>query len=305
MVKRIIIAAALALSATPAFATSILYGSDNDNIYTVDTATGTATLVGSNGLGGFDADGFGSIIRDLTSSSTQLYGAQWNASQTGITGAIATINRMTGAVISSVALTGLLETGGNRGLYSIAFDTATNTLFGNTGTRLYSIDPVTGAATFIGLLPANGRVVGLGIDASTGNLYAINNGSDASGNPTFDFHWLDKSNASILSTFGLANPCSCDVAFDPLTSQGYISSNIQDASGNILYGGLDRLNADLSGTSFVGQHGAAAQFGLNGLAFFGGAVPEPSTWMMMIAGFGLAGVALRRSKRAEARAASA
>jgi hypothetical protein len=32
--------------------------------------------------------------------------------------------------------------------------------------------------------------------------------------------------------------------------------------------------------------------------FVGGAVPEPATWAMMIAGFGLIGVAARRQRRA-------
>ncbi|MBU6166802.1 MAG: PEP-CTERM sorting domain-containing protein [Alphaproteobacteria bacterium] len=36
-----------------------------------------------------------------------------------------------------------------------------------------------------------------------------------------------------------------------------------------------------------------------------GAVPEPSSWLMLITGFGLAGVALRRQRAATARSASA
>lgn len=36
-----------------------------------------------------------------------------------------------------------------------------------------------------------------------------------------------------------------------------------------------------------------------------GAVPEPASWLMLITGFGLAGVALRRQRAATARSASA
>ena len=99
--------------ATPSLAASILYGADNVSVYTISTSTGGATLVGATGLGGFDANGYGSILRDLTASSSTLYGAQWNVDANGITGAVATINTATGAVTSSAVLTGLLETGTN------------------------------------------------------------------------------------------------------------------------------------------------------------------------------------------------
>jgi PEP-CTERM motif len=301
MIKRVILGAALALVATPALAASTLYGTDNASTYTVDTATGNVTLIGGNGLSGFDANGFGSILRDLTASTTTLYGAQWNVDANGITGAVATVSATTGAVTASSALTGLLETGFNRGLYSVAYDNGTNTLYGNTARRLYTIDPATGAATFVGNLGA-GSIVGLGIESSTGNLYSISQLVDDQGVVTTLMRVLDKTNAAVLSTVTLANQCSCDVAFDPLTNQGYISSSFYDASGNFTFAGLDLLDSTRTTTSFVGQHGPSTQFGMSGLAFLSTAVPEPATWAMMIAGFGLAGVAMRRSKRIAATA---
>jgi PEP-CTERM motif len=301
MVKRLVFAAILGMTATPSLAASVLYGSDEKNIYTVDTSTGVSTFVGANGLAGFDTDGYGSIVRDLTSSATTLYGAQWTSSRSGISGSVVTINAATGAITSTAALSGLLETSLNKGLYSIAYDASTNTLFGNTAQRLYAIDPVTGAAIFIGGLPT-GRIVGLGVDGSTNALYAINQETDVSGAVTTSFFSLSKVNASVLSTVTLTNQCACDVAFDPLTNQGFVSSAFYDPSGNFLYSGLDALNGGLNSTSFVGQHGAASPFGLNGLAFFGVAsVPEPQSWMLMIAGFGAVGFSMRRAKQAATR----
>ena len=299
MMKRVLLTAALSLSvASPALAASILYGTDNAATYTINTTTGVATLIGSNGLSGFGTDGYGTILRDLTSTSSKLYGAQWTFASTGITGAVATVDAVTGAVTASASLTGLLETGFNQGLYSLAFDTSTNTLYGNTARRLYTIDPATGATTFVGdLVP--GSIVGLGIDASTGTLFSISQIVDAAGATTTLMRALSKSDGSILSTITLANQCNCDIAFDPLTNRGYISSAITDADGNILSTQLDVLNSSLSGTTIVGSHGAAAPFGMSGLAFFGTSapVPEATTWAMMITGFGLAGFSLRRSKR--------
>lgn len=41
-----------------------------------------------------------------------------------------------------------------------------------------------------------------------------------------------------------------------------------------------------------------AAMGIGEVQFFGGAVPEPASWAMMVAGFGLAGAALRSRKQA-------
>ncbi len=304
MIKRALLAAALSMSAaSPALAASILYGTDNAATFKVNTTTGVTTLLGSNGLSGFNADGYGSILRDLTASSTTLYGAQWNVSASGITGAVATVDTVTGAVTASVALTGLIETGFNQGLYSVAYDLRTNMLYGNTARRLYTINTSTGAATFVGDL-GPGSIVGLGIDGSTGTLYSINQIVDASSVTTTFMKTLSKTNASVLSTVTLANQCACDVAFDPLTGKGYISSTFNDSAGAFAYAGLDLLDGTATSTTFVGQHGSASPFGMSGLAFLGAtaAVPEPATWAMMLTGFGLVGFSVRRSKRVAATA---
>jgi PEP-CTERM motif len=298
MIKRFILAAALALTATPALAASLLFGTDEKNTYTVDTSNGTVTLVGATGLSGFDANGYGSILRDLTSSSTTLYGAQWNVDANGITGSVATVDATTGAVTSSVAVTGLIGAGTNNGLYSVAYDRTTNILYGNSSRRLYTINTTTGVATLVGNLQP-GSIIGLGIDDSTGTLFAISQIVDPQNVIQIVLRTLDKANASVLSTVTLANQCACDIAFDPLTNQGYVSSAFYDANDNFLYAGLDALNGVGPGTTFVGQHGPAAPFGMSGLAFLGvtGAVPEPASWALMMTGFGLVGYSMRRARR--------
>ena len=52
-------------------------------------------------------------------------------------------------------------------------------------------------------------------------------------------------------------------------------------------------NTWLLGSSFVNKDGKIDGFKLSNLAV----VPEPATWAMMIAGFGLLGAALRRQRR--------
>lgn len=300
VIKRAFAAILSVCAATPVLAASTLYGTDNFSTYTVNAATGVISLVGSHGLGGVDADGNGSIIRDLTASSTTLYGAQWNASNTGITGAVAIVDVVTGAVKASLALTGLLETETvfNRGLYSLAYDLSTNTLYGNTARRLYTIDTTTGVATFVGNLDPFSRIVGLAIDDSTGTLYSINQVFDDSDVATTFMKTLDKTNATVLSTVRLANDCACDIAFNPLTGKGYVSSIFYDASGAPSFAGLDLLDRTATSVTFVGQHGPGTS-AMAGLAFFGSStpVPEPTSWAMMVAGFGFVGFSMRRTKR--------
>ena len=69
-----------------------------------------------------------------------------------------------------------------------------------------------------------------------------------------------------------------------------------DYSHTLVWGGvsqvLDGMGAPVTNYSLTGATGA------NYAQSFAGAVPEPASWAMMLAGFGLAGVMLRRQRRA-------
>lgn len=64
------------------------------------------------------------------------------------------------------------------------------------------------------------------------------------------------------------------------------------------YAPFDFSGAPIVATSVVFSVGADndSLMGLGEVEFFGGAVPEPASWAMMLAGFGLAGAALRRKR---------
>lgn len=62
---------------------------------------------------------------------------------------------------------------------------------------------------------------------------------------------------------------------------------------------FDFSNSPLVATSVVFSVGPDndSAMGIGEVQFFGGAVPEPASWAMMVGGFGLAGLAMRRRQR--------
>jgi Domain of unknown function (DUF4394) len=166
MVRRLIVIALLVFAAVPvgeAFAvTAFSVRSDvDDDLYTIDLATGTAVAVGDTGF----AD-----IEGLAFAGTTLYGID------DATDALVTINTATGAatLVGSLGVS-ILDAG-------LTFDCAGN-LYMSTDVpgNLYRIDTATGAATLVGSqgqpvtgLTARGSTVfGLGGDA-TNNLVSVN-----------------------------------------------------------------------------------------------------------------------------------
>ena len=70
---------------------------------------------------------------------------------------------------------------------------------------------------------------------------------------------------------------------------------------NFNWGGIDELQFSISGGSPSGLPGVGDYFGVDDLSITiggTGAIPEPSSWAMLIAGFGLSGAAMRRRRMA-------
>ncbi|MDP6467641.1 MAG: Calx-beta domain-containing protein, partial [Pirellulaceae bacterium] len=135
----------------------VLYGSDvdSDSLFTIDTTSGNATLVGSSGLPGNDS------ISGLTFDNTgTLYGVD------GVADKLVTFNTSTGAatVVGSIGFD--LHDGG------LAFDPISTTFYlSDSNTELlYTVNPTTGAATSVGSLGFD-EVGGLEFETTTGTLY--------------------------------------------------------------------------------------------------------------------------------------
>jgi hypothetical protein len=123
--------------------TGTLYGGSNGSLYSIEPATGTATLVGASGLTSFLNLGYNSATNVLyaTSSSTD---------------SSYVIDRATGAV----TLLGLLGAPTNPNGLAFNPDNGLMYLICNNTDSLYTLDTTTGAATLVGS-NGSGNLLGL------------------------------------------------------------------------------------------------------------------------------------------------
>jgi hypothetical protein len=157
--RQIAFAACLLVHVAPVSASATLYGIDYvaDNLITIDTATGAATIVGALGF-----EGVHSLAYD--SRSGMLYGVDNALNQ------LITIDRTTGAGTAVGPI-------GARNVQGLAFDSA-GTLYGvEYGVDLaldvlFTINTATGAATVVGPLGFT-AVSSLAYDSSSGILYGV------------------------------------------------------------------------------------------------------------------------------------
>lgn len=217
-----------------------------------------------------------------------------------------TVNLNTGVFtqtgISSVVYSEFGVSGGNlysgaflgSGFYKINPANGAGTLLGSTGIvnevtgsssagvfelardgRLYGINTANGAATLIGQtnIPVNGT-----ISSSNGfaNLFISHN------DQIFQIN-TSNAHATLVSSTG-------PLVFYAMTQIGGIGWGVSSTNRIATFtpGGITTPGVFESGTTGL----AYAIAGIPGAGV--GAVPEPATWALMLAGFGLVGVALRR-----------
>ena len=264
---RTLAAVGLALGLAHGAAASTLYGStfSASSLFSVDQSTGALTSIGA----------MGAVIGDMTSNTSA--GIVWGIGLSGeFANQLYTVNTATGAAGSPLAITGVQGQ-----ITSIAYDGVTGTMFGNTtagfggADALYSIDLSTGVATQIGAIGIS-NVYALGF--AGGALYGV---SDVS-----------KNLVSISTATGVGSNIGAtglgfvfDIAARPEDGVMFAS----DSGNNAMY----TVDLATGATTLVGAFGSSQN--IAGLAFVG-EVPEPSTYVLMIAGLlGLGWIARRRT----------
>ncbi|MCA8977123.1 MAG: hypothetical protein KDC98_20540 [Planctomycetes bacterium] len=213
-------------SLTAQATTGYLVDSNLDQLFTVDLATGAATLIGSTANNGL------ATPADLSwRQSTQEL---WTIDLAG--GAVGTIDT-TNATFTAVYQTGL------SGWQGMAWDEVTQLFYlANQNNSNYSLDPVTGVTTLLGtggaLITALDTDVSgnlFGIEFSTGNLVSVDKTTGA---------------ATVLATSigGFQG-----LGIDASTGTWY-GSNTNDDS-------LHTIDTTTGANTLVGAHGAGVQFG--------------------------------------------
>jgi hypothetical protein len=134
----------------------------SDSLYTLDIATGTATLVGV-----------------FNPTSVVMHGVEWDSSTGtlygGSNGNLFTIDTTT-AVATQIGATGLTS------FLNLGYVPGTDTLYATNSSTdsFYSIDRVTGAATLIGPLASTvANPNGVAYDGDTGTLWMVDNNTDS------------------------------------------------------------------------------------------------------------------------------
>jgi hypothetical protein len=266
----------LSLCALPTFASDLYSldsgGASDGKIFTLNQSTAAETPVGLVGA----AFGFpGDLASDTNPGTFRIWAPDISSRN------LIKINPVTGAGTPVGLFT--QPTGAPVTMVSLAFDSTTGRLFGNTAAgysgeadKLYSIDPNTAISTPIGQGIGFGNVFALGFN-NAGKLYGVSN----------DSHQLILIDTA-LGTGGLIAPVAPTTIFDIATRPEDGATFAVNAFTNELF----KLDLGTGATTLVGTH-TVPTHNMVGLAF-GPAVPEPATLTLLALS---AAVASLRRKR--------
>ena len=233
--------------------------------------------------------------------------------------------------LSSTRITGLSDS-----IQALDFRPVNNVLYGLGGDKVvYTINTLTGVATAAsGVLAIAGTEFGfdfnptidrLRIVSNTNENYVFNpvDGSLMTATPVFyaggdrnagrdaDVTALAYTSSTLGAAAGTTQLYGIDISLDTLVRQAN-SAGTLDTVGSLGVDVGSRTSFDIAGTDAFAVNGrrlfsvnlgtgAASQVGLIDRSLFGiaisTAVPEPSSWALMLTGFGAIGIAMRRRRR--------
>lgn len=235
-------------------------------LFDVNQSTGALSSIGATGR-----DGLGDLTSDPRNGSFRLWANRIASNE------LVLLNPVTGAEISAVQMDS------DDDIVSIAFDTVTGRLFGNTSVgygaqfeALYEIDPSNGATTFIGRILFD-DVFALGFDQA-GELFGVSNA-------TSELISISTANGNGALVAAMQFASVFDIASRP--SDGVMFAT--DTATNRLYQ-LDTSNGNMIE---VGEEIGGVQDNLVGLAF--GPIPAPGTAAILALG-GIAATKRRRAR---------
>ncbi|QDV81681.1 PEP-CTERM sorting domain-containing protein [Planctomycetes bacterium TBK1r] len=234
------------------YAEPVLYLADGNSssLWTVNTTTGNATRVGSLGL----TPSLIGLAYDSVDGNLLM------TSSNGVNSQLFRLDQSTGQA-SLVGDTGFQAISG------LAFDPNSQVLYGGSGATdsLFTIDRTTGAATPVGAYGVNVGGHGLGYDNQNQQL------------------WMTDGFLDTLYSVNTSTGAATEIGSTGLTSVAALAFH---SGENRLYGintnddTLVRLNTSTGMGEVVGDLGFDA-FNV-GLAFRPAAIPEPSSWILLL-----------------------
>jgi len=264
MVLAVVVALLVAASPASADALGISWGGD---VYSVDTATGSGTLIGASGFVG-------------TNSMAEHNGVFYSATGNHLTGSeIFTIDPVTGVGTLVTTTSSAMDI---RGMAFAADGTMYVVRQGGASTavsdpdELWTVNATTGATAFVGNLGrADFQALGF---APSGALYAwsINEG---------------------LFSVNVATGAATDVNL-AVGTDGADVQTLDFAADGTLFGATSALYTIDSGTGAVAFVGSGGYSDLRGLSINSNPVPEPSTFVLVaLASLGVIAARRRRARR--------
>ena len=300
------------------YGTTLTGSSDGGGtVFRVSSAGTHTELAGFGGIPDGPALPFGGVIAD---ASGTLYGTTFGGGSDGV-GTVFSL--ATDGTVTTLANFDSGVNGGNPFAISLLRD-ASGTLFGSTSTVPGSVGTLfklttdgtlttlrTGGVSGTLIADASGTIYGAGANANGfGEVFSI--ASDGTVNTLATLGdsisgglIMDKSGTLFGVTPG--NTGGFGTVFS-LTKTGTLTTlaTFDGSNGTVPYGSLiaDALGTLYGVASFGGgPDDAGTVFSITGSGFDvggTGAVPEPASWAMLIAGFGLTGAAMRRRRRVTA-----
>ena len=267
--------------------------------------TTLATFTGGNG-----ANPYGNLIRDAagnlfgtTSTGGAAGGTVFKISNGGMFSTLATHTGSEGGLVSDSA-GNLYGTSDGRGaVFKLAANGTLSTVVTLNGASLHAgltIDPAGNlyGTTYDGGTSGYGSIFKVSAASAFSTLASFSAGTEGA-YPYYGALIADAA-GNLYGTTKAGGTANAGTVFK-LSNSGALSTLFSFTGGNVGADPLGGLAADVAGNLYGTTYNSSANSGtvfkLSGTGFVVdrvGAIPESGTWALMIAGFGLTGVALRR-----------
>jgi len=234
-----VLASILVMSRHASAATLLAYDGDNNSLYSIDTATAIATLIGTDFASG-----------DISEIELSAGGVVY-AADTGINTLLHTIDPSTGSVTGTITMT--FPMGGN---VLTALEFVGSTLYagftteGGGPTFLATVDIGTGIVSTVGATGVSSPLGGLAYDVATSVMYGISAGGSSAELFTIDLSTGAATSVGLVTIGGTTFGGTTALEFGPDGVLYALPNNKSSITGHLL--SIDPLTGAATDLGFTG-----------------------------------------------------